>query len=126
MAKVVLGARPKNFKRTVKFPMLDGTTGQIEVVFKYRTRKEFGEFIDALMEKAGATPSQDGKFSMADLMEKTAESNADYILAVADGWDLEADYSRANVQQLSDEVPAASAAIMDDYREAITTGRLGN
>ena len=84
MAKVVLGARPKNFKRTVKFPMLDGTTGQIEMVFKYRTRKEFGEFIDALMEKAGATPSQDGKFSMADLMEKTAESNADYILSVAD------------------------------------------
>lgn len=38
MAKIKLGARPKNFTRTVSFPMLDGSTGKIEVTYKYRTR----------------------------------------------------------------------------------------
>lgn len=126
MAKVVLGARPKNFKKVVKFPMLDGTTGQIEMSYKYRTRTEFGKFIDDLMEKAGTTPAPDGKFSMADLMAKTADSNAEYILSVADGWDVVADFTLANVQQLADEIPGAANAIMEDYREAITAGRLGN
>lgn len=125
MAKIKLGNRPKSFKKSVSFPMLDGTTGVIEVSYKYRTRTEFGQFIDALMEAAGKTPSSD-KFSMADLMEKTAGANADYIMQVVDGWDVDAEFTRENVQQLSDEVPAAVTAIMDGYRAAVTEGRLGN
>jgi hypothetical protein len=98
-AKIVLGTRPKNFKKAVTFPMLDGTEGSIEVLFKYRTRKEFGAFIDELVEaakvKAPPRPS-DGEapaFSMADLMERTAGSNADYILQVAEGWNLDVEFS---------------------------------
>ena len=52
MAKIKLGNRPKNFKRIVKFQMLEGGEGAIECVYKYRTRKEFGEFIDGIMEAA--------------------------------------------------------------------------
>lgn len=127
MAKIKLGNRPKNFKRIVKFPMLDGTTGQIEMTYKYRTRKEFGEFIDALLKKAGETNKAEGaEFSMAELMEKTAGSNADYILDVAEGWDVDAEFTKENLEQLSDEVPAAAAAIMEQYRAAVTEGRLGN
>lgn len=128
MAKIKLGNTPKNFKRIVKFPMLDGSTGSIEVTYKYRTRKEFGVFIDEILEAAGERKGQsdDDKFSMADLMEKTAEHNADYVLSVLDAWGLDEDLSRDNVQQLSDEVPAAVNAIMEQYRVAITEGRLGN
>lgn len=127
MAKIKLGNRPKNFKRIVKFPLLDGTTGQIEVTYKYRTRKEFGEFIDALMDKAGQAEKPDGeKFSMAELMEKTAGSNADYIMDVVEAWDVDAEFTHDNVQQLSDEIPQAVATIMETYRTAVTEGRLGN
>jgi hypothetical protein len=127
MAKIKLGATPKNFKKTVKFPMLDGSTGSIEITYRYRTRKEFGLFIDALMEAAGETKRQDDeKFSMADLMEKTAGSNADYVLQVVDGWNLDEDLTHDNVQQLSDELPAAVNAVMETYRVAVTEGRLGN
>jgi hypothetical protein len=127
MAKIKLGERPKSFKHTVKFPMIDGTDGTIACVFKYRTRKEFGEFIDAIMEAAGVKPQEDGeKFSMAALMEKTAGANADYILQVLDGWNLEEPLSRASLEQLADEIPAATTAIMEQYRVAITEGRLGN
>lgn len=132
MPKITLGARPKNFKKAVTFPMLDGTEGVIEVLFKYRTRKEFGAFIDSLVESAklkapaivdGAEPAA---FSMADLMERTAGSNADYILQVAEGWNLDEEFSAAAVQQLADEVPAAAIAMMEAYRVAVTEGRVKN
>ncbi|RYF73782.1 MAG: hypothetical protein EOO22_08310, partial [Comamonadaceae bacterium] len=123
-----LGNRPKSFTRKVEFPMLDGQTGAIDITFKYRTRTEFGVFIDELMAAAGEKKKADDdeKFSMAALMERTAGANASYILQVVDAWNLDAELSLSSVQQLSDEVPAASAAIMETYRLACTEGRLGN
>ena len=129
MAKITLGARPENFRKVVKFPMLDGTEGSIEVTYRYRTRKEFGAFIDSLMDAAKVSAPADGDepaFSMAALMERTAGSNADYILQVAEGWNLDVEFTPAAVQQLSDEVPAAAIAIMEAYRIAITEGRVKN
>ncbi|MEP6587508.1 MAG: phage tail assembly chaperone [Polaromonas sp.] len=125
--KITLGSRPKSFKSNVQFPMLDGTTGSISISYRYRTRREFGKFIDALLEAAGETPKlDDEKFSMAALMEKTAGNNADYILQVVEGWDVEADLTHENVQQLADELPAAVSAIMEQYRAAITDGKAKN
>lgn len=130
MATIRLGDRPKNFKKVVTFPMLDGSEGSIEVTYKYRTRKEFGSFIDSLLEavKIKPAPDADGNstFSMQELMERTAGSNADYIMQVAEGWNLDVEFSAAAVQQLSDELPAAAIAVMDAYRAAITEGRVKN
>lgn len=127
MAKIKLGDRPKNFKKVVRFEMLDGTTGEIEVAYKYRTRTDFGKFIDRIIEASGSKEkATDETFSMARVMEKTADSNADYILDVIDGWNLDSDLTRSNVQQLCDEVPAAANQIMETYRLACTEGRLGN
>lgn len=130
MAKIVLGKRPKNFKAKVTFPMLDGDLGTIEVSYIYRTRTEFGVLIDGLMEDAGveaAGASEDSqKFSLAQALEKTRDTNADYIMQVADGWNIDEEFSRDTVAQLCDEIPAAALAIMNTYRNAITEGRLGN
>lgn len=130
MAKITLGARPKNFKKLVKFPMLDGTEGAIEVVYKYRTRTEFGAFIDEIMNAAKVAPTtgEDGEktFNMADLMDKTAGANADYILGVAEGWNLDEPFNKVNAQQMADAFPAAATAVMETYRVAVTEGRLGN
>jgi hypothetical protein len=137
MAKIRLGAKPESFKHAVKFKMIDGSDGVIEVTFKYRTKTEFGKFIDEVISdaKTAATSTADEKveeFSMARLMEQTAGSNADYILHVATGWNLldvedkPVEFTRAKVQELADQVPAAAAAIMETYRTACTEGRLGN
>ncbi len=126
--KIKLGDRPKHFKRIVKFPMLDGTEGAIEMNYKYRTRTEFGKFIDGIIAAAGSTTKADDEaFSMATLMAKTGGANADYVMQVADGWNLEeTDFTLANIQQLADEIPAAVNAIMETYRTACVEGRLGN
>jgi hypothetical protein len=130
MAKITLGKRPKNFKTKVSFPMLDGGTGTIEVSYIYRTRTEFGVLIDGLMADAGVetenATADAQKFSLAEALEKTRDTNADYILQVADGWNIDEDFTRDTVAQLCDEIPAAALAIMNTYRNAITEGRLGN
>jgi hypothetical protein len=130
MAKIKLGVRQDTFKQNVRFPMLDGTEGSIEVVYVYRTRTEFGAFIDEIMNAAKVEPTldEDGKpeFSMRALMEKTAGGNADYILKVVKGWNLDEPFNRENVQQLADELPAAAAAIMEQYRASVSEGRRGN
>ena len=131
-ATIKLGQRPKNFKKLVKVTLLDGTEGQVEVTFKYRTRKEFGAFIDKITAaareagKIAESSTEDKPFSLEELMEKTAGANADYVLDVVDGWNLDVPLSKGAVEQLADEVPAAVNVIMETYRVAITEGRLGN
>lgn len=130
MAKIALGARPKNFKTIVTIPMLEGGEGTIEISYLYRTRTEFGKMIDSLMDDAQIIPTgsseTEQKFSLEEALGKTKDTNADYIMKVADGWNLDVEFSRASVAQLCDELPAAAMAIMNTYRNAITEGRVGN
>ena len=126
MAKIKLGARPKTFKRVVSFPMLEGGEGTIECVFKYRTRTEFGAFIDRIFADAGEKNAAGDDFSVESLMTKTCDKNADYLLEILDGWNLDEGLSRDSLQQLADECPAAVNAVMNAYRDAVRDGRLGN
>lgn len=130
MAKITLGKRPKHFKRTLTVPMLEGGEGQIEISFIYRTRTEFGAFVDGLFAAAGEKPAsaadEDVAFSLAKSLEKTRDTNADYILQIADGWNLDVEFSHAAVVQLCDELPGAALEIINAYRLAVTEGRLGN
>lgn len=137
MAKIKLGTRPKSFKHTVTVPLLDGTSGTLECVFRYRTRKEFGEFVDALAadaraaakkaeEEAKAAGAEARPYSLKEYHEKGVETNADYVLGILESWNLDVELSRDAVQQLADELPGVSAAIVEAYRLAIAEGRLGN
>jgi hypothetical protein len=130
MAKIKLGSRPKNFSRIITVDLPEGGKGSVEMLFKYRTRTEFGSFVDSLLDKAGIAVKDSSeealKYSLKKAMEATVDQNADYILQIADGWNMDEDFNRDNAAQLCDELPGAAQAIMDGYREAIITGRLGN
>lgn len=136
MAKITLGKRPKNFKKTISVQMLDGTTGTVECVFKYRTKKEYGEFIDGITEaaraaeKAKETPKAEEAevkpFSLAEYLEKSVDAGADYILQILEGWNLDVELSKESVEDLGNEFPGATTAIIETYRTAVLEGRLGN
>lgn len=131
MAKIKLGARPKTFVHTITVPMPEGGNAQVQMVYKYRTRSEFGSFVDNLLLAAGSTPpasqaDDDVAFSLRQALETTRDTNADYILQIAEGWNLDEDFNRASVVQLCDELPGAAQAIIESYRAALTEGRLGN
>lgn len=151
MAKITLGNRPRTFKKEVTFPMLDGSEGSIEITFKYRTRKEYGAFVDDWQkqreersrvevqaklqqhEAAAAAATEAGQeapalnlITQAELQAMAVDASADYIMAIAEGWDVDAPFSVETIQQLCDETPSAGAAISTAYRVALTEARLGN
>jgi hypothetical protein len=126
MAKVTLGKKPASFKPfPVKFPMPDGSEGVISATFKYRTRSEFGVMLNEIFKDAKEEKA-DGAPDFEDLFSKIGDKNADHLLACMEGWDMDVELNRANLVQLSDEIPAASAALMAAYRGACVDGALGN
>jgi hypothetical protein len=138
--KIVLGKRPKSFKRTVTFPMPGEDAGSMEVSYVYRTRSEFATFTDELQ----AAAKEDGKKeldrmtaaleagnalpepSQADFTKRQNAFNVRYLMSAVDGWNLDVPFDREAVEQLVDELPAAVSAIVADYRAALIEGRLGN
>lgn len=154
MAKVILGRTPKSFPKDLSFPMLDGTVGSIKAEYKYRTRTQFAEFMDEMIDvvKAEAEAEMKAIKEAAKAAEATAAAagpdaevppldfgvpekvstakamarQADFIMDSLNGWNLDVPFDRAAVLQLADEVPQAVSALIKTYREAMTEGRLGN
>lgn len=140
MAKIILGKRPESFKRTVSFPMPGEAAGTIEVEFKYRTRTEFAKFSDEFQAKVKAEGEKEvarittaieksediAAPTEADVTTKHNALSVIYLMGALQGWNLDEEFSEKAVAQLVDELPAAAKAIADDYRAAISEGRLGN
>jgi hypothetical protein len=136
MAKIKLGNRPKTFKHKLKVALPEGGEGEIEMVYKYRTRTEFGAFLDDLFAEAKVNAKSQAEddvvLSLETALASTRDTNADYILKIAEGWNLSdeegdpVEFSRANVAQLCDELPGVAMQIINVYRTAVAEGRLGN
>lgn len=154
MAKVafVLGQPPKNFKKSVEFPMLNADeTGCIEVTYKYRTRIEYGEFSDgwqkqreaaskAEMERvlkeheAAVKAAKDAGTELPELktmgqlklQSMVVEASAEYLLQIAEGWDLPQEFNLENLRLLCNTMASAAKAMSENYRIALTEARLGN
>lgn len=129
MAKIRLGQTPKNFKRKVSFKLADGSDASIEITYKYRTRSEYGEFIDSMVKAAGNASKEvavDENKVWGDLMAKIADSKAEHIVQIAEGWNLDEEFTINNIRQLADEFPEAAESIIENYRFAVTAARLGN
>lgn len=123
MTKITLGKPPKTFAPvTVRFPMPDGTEGAIEAVFKYRSRKDFGEFLRDTFK----VDDQPGQLDLAGVMAASVEKNGAYLADVLDGWNLDEKLTPESATQLANELPAAAKALMEAYSAAVNEGRLGN
>lgn len=130
MAKIILGKRPTSFKKKLSILLPEGEQGEITVTYRYRNRAEFAEFVDSIFQASAVTPAgktdEEVNFSLAEALAKSTEANADYIMQVAEGWDLDAAFSREAVEQLCNELPGVAVAVIDTYRQACVEGRLGN
>ena len=128
--KIKLGNRPKTFKPfEVQFEMPDGGQASIEVTFKYFTKTESGAIVDELIAKAkekDSTITADLDDGLEGILEKTRDHNAAYMLRVIESWNLDEELSIEALQQLDDEIPAATTALMDAFTRAARQGRLGN
>jgi len=127
-AKTTLGKRPQNFKSiTVKFTMPDGSAGSIPTVFKYRTRSEFGAYLNQLFDTSGAEkPIADEVPDFVALFLKAGEKTVFNLLDSINSWDFEHELNKDTLTQMGDEIPASLAAFSEAYRAACVEGKLGN
>ncbi|RZI62328.1 MAG: hypothetical protein EOP37_03220 [Rubrivivax sp.] len=130
MAKITLGKRPKSFTHSIEVRLPEGEIGKMKLTYLYRTRKEFGVFMDELFNVSNTRPESmepvDVEAAMAFALASMVDSNADYIMKCVTGWDLETEFSRAAVEQLCNELPGVALAIISSYATASREGRLGN
>lgn len=144
--KIVLGKRPETFTKEVRAQLLDGTTGCIEVKYRYRSRTELAELTDgfqsrlkdeanaeierfnAAVEKAKEAGEKIPEFAITQSHIVTSQNkvNVDYIREIVAGWNLDYEFDKDSLAELVDTLPAMAEAIKDDYRAAINEGRLGN
>lgn len=135
-ARVMLGKRPETFTSLVSALLPEGGEGTIQMVYRYRTRTEFGELLDKRMAEARAADARADaerspdapppEVSAGELQTRTRDATAQHILEIAAGWNLPEPFDLEHVTQLADELPGMARAIVDRYREAIVEGRLGN
>jgi len=128
MTKIILGKTPKNFAAfPVTFTMPEGMEGTIEATFKYRTKTQFGEYLNKIFSEVGEEPPSDGNIDFEVLFNKTKDKNADHLLEALEAWEgIDAPLNRESLQALANELPAASIALMAAYNKACTEGKLGN
>lgn len=125
MAKIKLGTPPKNFKRKISIDLLDGTKGDVEFTFKYRTRSEYAALMDNTLkaENDAEIPKDE---TAAQAFDRIGAGTVDFILDIAESWDLDDDFNHDNVKTLIDTYPAITAAASEAYRLAILDGRTKN
>lgn len=126
MAKLVLGSAPKTFKSKVTFELLDGGKADIEMVYKYKTRNEYAKLIDSAVDEQTLNAKKDQELKSSEVYKIIDEKVVDFILEIAEGWDLSDEFNAESVAKLVNEFPMASAPIIDKYRAAILDGRTKN
>lgn len=132
MAKLILGKAPKTFQKEIIVPLLNGESAEINFTFKFKTRDEYAKLIDKLMAAESPTSTKSKKtveekaLSLAETFAKVSESTINFILEIAEGWDLDDAFNKSTVAQLMNEFPGSTAAISEGYRQAILEGRVKN
>ncbi|WP_225784256.1 phage tail assembly chaperone [Xenophilus sp. Marseille-Q4582] len=131
MAKVVLNKRPETFNLRVTVQQLDGQDGTVNLKARNRTRTELAKLKDEYLAEVQATIDAAGnadeqKVTWAELVGRGVESDAGFVMRIAEGWDLDDEFSKENVIRLIDGFGGAGKKIISGYEAAIHDGRLGN
>lgn len=125
---ITLGKTPKTFKKfPVKFKTPDGEDSAIAVVFKYRTRSGYGEYLNSLFAVTDSDKPAEGEtVDFVELFAKGGARAVEKLLDAIDSWDFAEPLNKETLLQMQDEFPAAIAAFAETYRGACIEGKLGN
>jgi hypothetical protein len=126
--KIKPGNRPKTFKEiNVNVTLPDGEAGILPVTFKYKTKKEFGAWQDALLDESKMEKSVREEFSWETFYEEAGDRTAEVLLDVVDSWGLDVELSKASLLEIEADCGAGVfPALLDAFGKACREGRLGN
>jgi Phage tail assembly chaperone len=103
MASLSLKAKP-TFSARVPVPVPGGEPVLVEFIFKHRTRSQLQAF----------SASRDDA------------SDTDSVLAMAEGWDLDAEFNAANVAELCENYIGAPSMVYLTYLQELAKSKTGN
>jgi hypothetical protein len=103
MAKLTLTSSP-TFKSNVLIPVPGKKPVPVEFSFKGRTKDEFKAFLDGIGDR----------------------EDADVILDIASGWELDDAFGKESVELLLQNYIGAARVIIEKYIGELTAARLGN
>lgn len=104
MAKKLSLSTDPTFVATAQIPVPGAGTAPVKVTYKYRDRAAFKEFLDVLKDS----------------------EDAEVIMDIACGWDLDEAFDKANVEKLVAKYIGAPAAILSTYISEQTGARAKN
>lgn len=137
MKKLKLGGNPKTFTKTIDIVLLDGSTAPLKVTYTYRTRSQFAALIDQNIAAAEAdaeaakklepeTAAESQRVTIAENFATLDKARAQHVLKIAEGWDLDDEFTEENLLQFEDEYPGALGAIAAAYAQAVAEARAKN
>jgi len=103
MAKLTLTASP-TFKSMVKIPVPGAKAAPVEFKFNGMTKDKFKAWLETLSDK----------------------EDADAIMEIASGWDLDDPFNADNVGRLIDQYIGAAKVIFETYINELSAAKLGN
>lgn len=103
MAKLVLSAEP-TFKAPVAIPVPGGAPVSVEFTFRWRTREELVAWSE----------------------DMTKRTEGELVHSMCTGWELDDEFTVANVQLLCDKYQQASGALVQAYAEQLRGARAKN
>lgn len=103
MAKLKLVANP-TFQAKVGIPVAGGETVDVLMTFKHRTKSALDEFVNS----------------------RSGKSDAESFMEMVSAWDLEDEFTAANVDLLLENYIGAAMATFRAYVEQLVQAKVGN
>jgi hypothetical protein len=116
MAKLTLNPAP-TFKKVVEIPTPNGV-GEVTFEFKHKDRVEMAEFLVQRQARAEASAKKVDKSNLVPVVKDAVERDADMVLDIAVGWDLDDEFSRESIVTLIRKFDQAALSIIETYGEA--------
>ena len=101
--KLVLAANP-SFKSKVEIPVAGSKPAEVEFTFRHKSKDALKEWLDSMQDK----------------------EDADAILEIATGWDLEDPFDKSAVEKMAQNYVGSTGAIIAKYLTELTGKSLGN
>lgn len=125
MAKFKLIQKP-TFKAPVMIQRAGYNAEKVEFEFKYLDRTELAELYTGWNERHDELSKLVGDMDLKAFTAAQIALQADQLLDVVVGWDIEEAFTTENVRILVNSINSAPKAVLSAYAEAFSEARLGN
>ena len=125
MAKFKLIQKP-TFKAPVMIQRAGYNAEKVEFEFKYLDRTALAELYTGWNERHDELSKLVGDMDLKAFTAAQIALQADQLLDVVVGWDIEEEFTPENVRILVNSINSATKAVLNAYAEAFSEARMGN